>query len=66
VNELKVYGLSCTVQEGDQVGKMHSADHGEVTGVRVLQHTLLLVHGCLSVSESVHVVMFVETYEDWR
>lgn len=58
--------LDRTIQESDQVGKMHSTDHREVTGVRLLQQALLLVHGCNSVSVCVHVVMFVETHEDWR
>jgi len=66
MNKFEVYRSGLTVQEGDQVGKVHSTDHGEVTGVRLLQQALLLVHGCLSVSICVRVVMLVETYEDWR
>lgn len=49
-NRFEMYRSGLTVQEGDQIGKVHSADHGEVTGVRLLKQALLLVHGCLSVS----------------
>lgn len=66
MNRFEVCRSGLTVQEGDQVGKMHSTDHGEVTGVRLLQQALLLVHCCLSVSICAHIVMLVETYEDWR
>jgi hypothetical protein len=34
-----------TVQEGDEVGEMHCANHGKVTRIRVFQDALLLVHG---------------------
>jgi hypothetical protein len=36
-------GRVLTVQQGDEVGKMHGANHGKVARIRVFQHALLLV-----------------------